>query len=290
MRLSQEVKMVRLLLPLSAIVCLALAGSDQQQCAPRKPKESTEIVLSSDHELVVRCGGSGQQSRNAFPLIFNSIGANISDVSTRGREIWIAKKDESIYRYVNGQWKRIFGTAAQVAASADGWAWHVTPKKDEVYRYNPSKKAWDRMPGALIQVSALSKDVAIGVNREKDLYFWRNDKWEKYARTPGSLPNGAIWASIGQNDTAWAIGPAGMLWRWDPKEHKFKQHKQAAVSVDVLSADRIVAVTKENHVLQYDPKTNTWKQLAEKTAKRASVGDQILFTIDAAGVLSAHGL
>jgi len=266
-----------------------------------------EVIESEDtwvteEELIVKCyagdykpdkkDGDAHSRLNVFSSEFNSIGGNNTQVSSRGDEVWVIKKDNSIHRFKNGKWQKMPGNAVNVGASPDGWAW-VVNKKDEIYRFNVQKQDWERMPGALVQVSALSKDVAIGVNRQRTVYVWQNGTWKAQPRSAAKgLGNGAVWASIGQNDERWAIGPYQGIWRWNSNVGKWIAAPGAADTVDVYNPDRIIVTNRNNkcyrHVL-VNPKTNArkWQVVPGKVAKRATVGDGVLITLGTDGYLSA---
>jgi len=222
-----------------------------------------------------------------FTPEFKTIGGDITDVSTRGREVWVIKKDMSIYRFKNGFWQKIPGAAVNVGASADGWTW-VVNSADQIFRFNANSQAWQHIPGGLIQISALSQDDALGVNRGKDTWMWKNGGWHLQPRSAAQgLPNGATWASIGLNDERWAIGPYDGIWRWDNQGAKWVQQPGAAKTVDVHSPSRIVVVNGANQVYAWVPEKKNWKHLGGKVAKRATVGDGLLITLGTDGFLSA---
>jgi hypothetical protein len=227
-----------------------------------------------------------KQGSDVFSDAFRSLGGDVAHVSTRGQEVWAVKKDQSIHRFHDGMWQQIPGAAVNVGASPDGWTW-VVNAQDEIFRYNPNNRKWERMPGSLVQVSAASKDSAIGVNRQKNVYLWRNGAWEALPRGNfKGLGNGAIWASVGKDDDRWAIGPLKGLWRWDNQKGKWMKQPGSADTIDVHSGGRIVVTNAANNAYTWTD-NKRWQQVAGKVAKRASVGDNALLTVDADGVLSA---
>jgi len=219
-----------------------------------------------------------------FTPAFNSIGGNIVDVSTRGKEVWAIKGDDSIHRFKNGQWKQIPGAAVNVGASLDGWAW-VVNRAGKIYRFNANTQSWDNIPGDLGQISALSKDEALGANGQSppatSVYWWKNGTWNP---VPGWTLR---WASIGQNDERWVIGWGDSIWRWDHQINFWAKQPGAAVTVDVHSPSRVVVMNKENQVYAWLPEQKTWKLLEGKAAKRATVGEGVLITLGLDGLLTA---
>jgi len=214
-----------------------------------------------------------------FTPEFKSIGGNIADVSTRGKEVWVTKTDDSIHRFKNGQWQRIPGNAVRIGASPDGWAW-VVNRVDGIYRFNVDAQNWDHIPGNLIQISALSKDHALGANRVYGIYLWKNGTWSQ-------VPGNAWWASVGQNDERWACNSVHGIYRWDHQVGNWQQQPGNAAIVDAHSPSRVVVVNRENNVYAWLPEQKTWKQLAGILAKTASIGDGVLITLGMDGFLSA---
>jgi len=214
-----------------------------------------------------------------FSPAFRSIGGDITDVSTRGKEVWVIKKDDSIHRFKNGQWQQIPGAAVNVGASPDGSAW-VVNRGDAIYRFNTNSQNWEQMPGLLVQVSAISNGDALGVNRQTGIYLWKAGGW---APQPGL----ATWASIGQNDERWVIGLGSTIYRWNSQTDNWVQQPGAAVQVDVHGPNRIVVVNSVNQVYAWLPEQKNWKHLEGLVAKRATIGDGVLITLGVDGHLSA---
>jgi len=230
-------------------------------------------VLETDPKPVQADDGFG-----IFSPAFDNIGGNIVDVSTRGKEVWAIKSDDTIHRFKNGQWQQMPGAAVRVGASADGWAW-VVNRGDAIYRFNVNTQNWDNIPGALVQVSAVTKDDAFGVNRGTNIWLWRNGNWNLQ-------PGGSTWASIGQSDERWVIGGGSTIWRWDG--NNWALQPGAAVQVDVYSPSRVIVVNSANQVFAWLPEQKTWKYLEGKVAKRATVGDGVLITLGVDGLLKAE--
>jgi len=176
----------------------------------------------------------------------------------------------------------------QVGTSPDGWTW-VINRADQIFRFDTNIQNWANIPGGLVQINALSHDDAHGVNRGNNIYLWRGGKWNQLPQgADKGLPVGASWASIGLDDERWAVGPNDDIVRWNNQASKWDQMPGAAVSIDVHSPGRIVVVNRANQVHAWVPETKAWKELVGKTAKRATISDNVLITLGTDGFLNAY--
>jgi len=79
-----------------------------------------------------------------------------TDISAKGKELWVINKNQQIYRWNGFVWELKPGAAVRVGASPDGYTW-VVSKDNKIFRFNVENGNWDVMPGALVQVNAISK-------------------------------------------------------------------------------------------------------------------------------------
>jgi len=281
---------------LSAVMAIAISKS-YKYVAEFETDDAGRSMLTKWEpldEAPVRCVDDGF---DVFSDAFKTIGGDIIDVSTRGKEVWVAKKDGSIHRFKNNQWKQMPGGAAiSIAAAADGWAW-VCNSAYGIWRFNPATEAWESIYGGLRQVSAFSKLSAVGVNPGKYAYVWKDEKWTQLPPSqPGAagqadgLPNGGVWTSIGQQDERWAVGPFEGIWRWDHPTGKWIEQPGKANTIDVHSPSRIVITDKDNKVFKWMPAEKKWQQLVGKVAKRATIGDRIVVTLNPTGFLEVMSM
>jgi len=283
-------KMIRFCIFFCVVIAIAVAETHTEVTEEVVEEVETEgRRIKSEEKRAPRpepvCGDDGV---GVFTQAFKHIGGDIVDVSARGKEVWVIKADNSIYRFKNGAWQKIPGGLLQIGTSPDGWTWGIGGGY-AIYRFSLVTQNWEKMPGGLSQVNALSHDAAVGTNPSMDSYLWRGGTWTIHPRgADKGLPVGASWISIGLNDERWAVAPSDDIVRFDVQAKVWKQMPGSAVTIDVHSPGRIVAVNRSNQVLAWVPEKNEWKTLAGKTAKRATISDSILITLGTDGFLSAY--
>jgi len=285
---QSDTKMIRFCIFFCVVIAVAVAETRTEVTEEVIEEVETEGRRPKSGEKTAPQPVCGDDGVGVFTQAFKHIGGNIVDVSARGKEVWVIKADLSIYRFKNGVWEKIPGGAYQVGTSPDGRTW-VIGGSNGIYRYNINAQNWENIPGGLSQINALSHDDAVGTNSNSDSFLWRGGKWNVLPRgADNGLPVGASWISIGLNDERWAVGPNDDIVRLDVQANKWVPQPGAAVSIDVHSPGRIVAVNRANQVLAWVPEKKEWKTLVGKTAKRATISDSILITLGTDGFLSAY--
>jgi len=166
-------------------------------------------------------------------------------------EVWIRKKNDTVYRGGVGGWTRVPGRVSHIASAANGDVWaigdKVVSRRGNKAIFKWSGASWKRIRGEAVQIAVTTRGEAWVVTNDGSLFH--GDGKKAWAKVVGQKAHKVI---AGADGSLWLLGQSTdkkgnyPLFKWDGKG--WKGYSAAAVDLAVTPGGQLWAVNKNGHI------------------------------------------